>query len=115
MTVDCGERFEQQLDVVLQPDPLAGFVEVFFAHTAVKLGIVQQQISQLRALLDQIQAGHTERFAFEFSRRDAQHFTEHIAGVVKAQRLIKITGKDITFKCSLCHTTLDSHTKMKGQ
>src|SRR5262245_25984015 len=115
MAVDCRQCFEEQLNVVLQADLLPGFIKVLFAHTTVKLGIVKQKVRQFGALLDQIQPGHPDCFTFKLVRGDAKHLAEHVSRIVKAQCLIKITCKDITFECSLCHTTLDSHIQMKGQ
>src|SRR5215472_3283712 len=110
--VDRRQRFEEQFDIVLKADFLPGFIQVLFAHSAVKFGIVKQEVCQFGALLDQIQPRHSDCFTFELVCRDAEHLAEHISRIVKAQGLIKITCKDITFECSVCHTTLDSHTKM---
>ncbi len=51
---------------------LADFVQMFFAHRAAELRIVQQQIGQFAALLNQVQLGHAFGLAFEFGGRNAE-------------------------------------------
>ena len=91
------ENLVEQFDIFFQADVLADFVQMLFAHLLAKLGIVQKQIGQLRALLHQVQLGHALRLAFEFRSRNAHQFAQHIPGIVEGQGLIEVTGKKITF------------------
>ena len=90
------EDLVKQFDIVFQANVLADFVEMLFAHSAAKLGIVQKQVGQLRALLHQVQLGHALRLTFKFRSRNAHQFAQHIPGIVEGQGLVEVTGKQVT-------------------
>src|SRR5262245_302414 len=76
VTIDsAGQDLVEQIDILLQADALADFVQVFFAHPAAKHRIVQQQVSEFRTLLDEVQLRHTGGFALEFLRGNAEQLT----------------------------------------
>ncbi len=85
----------QQVDVRLQAHALAGLVQVLGPDLAAELGIVQQQIGQLAALLNEIQLGHPGDLAFVLAGRNANQLAQHVTGIVETQRLVKITGEDV--------------------
>src|SRR5690242_17534229 len=60
-----------------------------------ELGIVQQQVGELTALLNEVQLGHPVRLALELAGRDAEYLGKNIPRVVETQRLIEITGEDV--------------------
>ena len=90
------EHLIEQFDIVFQANVLAHFVEMLLAHSLAKLGIVQQQVGQLGALLHQVQLGHALRLALEFRGRNTHQFAQHIPGIVEGQGLVEVTGKKIT-------------------
>ena len=69
---------------------------MLFAHFLAELGIVQQQVRQFRALLHQVQLGHALRLAFKFRSRNADQFTQYVAGIVESKGLVEVTGKKVT-------------------
>src|SRR5580692_1541830 len=79
---------------------------MLFADPRLKLWIMQQQVRQLGALLDQVELRHPLRLALEFRSRNADQFAEYIARVVESQRLVEITSKDITFNGFLTHVAI---------
>src|SRR3989475_2851636 len=97
------KNFGEKLDVFLQANNLSDLIEMFAAHAAAKFRIMKQQIGKLRPLLHQIQLGHPFRFAFEFSRGNANQFAQYIPGIIESERLIKITGKKIAFQKFVSH------------
>src|SRR6266571_9191522 len=78
------KNFGEKLDVLLQANNLSDLIEMFAAHTAAKFRIMKQQIGKLRPLLHQIQLGHPFRFAFEFSRGNANQFAQYIPGIIES-------------------------------
>ena len=90
------ENLVKQFDIFFQADVLAHFVQMLLAHFLAELGIVQQQIGQLRALLHQVQLGHALRLAFKFRSRNAHQFAQHVPGIVERQGLIEVAGKKVT-------------------
>src|SRR5580704_2808085 len=92
-----GENLVEQVDVVFQANAFSDFVEMLAANSSAEFGIVQQQVGELRPLLDEVQFLHPFNFAFELGNGNAHHFTEDVAGVVEGQRLIKVTGENIAF------------------
>ena len=74
VAVEVFENLRQQADVFLQADPLARLDEMLFAHLA-ELGIVQQQVSEFPALLDQVDAGEAGDTGGKV--RNTEHFAEH--------------------------------------
>jgi len=87
------ENFIEQADVIFQANALPYFIQMFFANSRPEFRIMQQEISQLRSLLDQIDLGHPGCFTFEFLGGDADDFAQDVARVVKRQSLVKITGE----------------------
>ena len=66
---------------------------MIFANARSKLRIVQQQISQLGALLNKVQLRHTFRFTLKFFQRNTNELAQDVTSVVKGQRLIEIAYK----------------------
>ena len=56
VAVKILQQIGQDRDVFLEADALAGFNEMFFADAA-QVGIVEQEIGQFPALLDEVNAG----------------------------------------------------------
>ena len=75
---------------------LADLDQVLLAHAPI-LRIVQKKISQLGALLNQVQFRHALDFALEFLDRNAQQFAQDVTRIVEGQRLVEIAGKQIVF------------------
>ena len=98
-----GEALGEQIDVRLQPDATADLHEVLAPHAAV-LGIVQQQIRQLAALLHQVEARQTGDLLDE-ARRPEQ-LAQDDTRIVEAQRLIEIAREQEL----LSHTNLHRST-----
>jgi hypothetical protein len=59
-----------------------------FAADAAVLGIVEQEVGELRALLHEMGPGQTGDFFFEI--RGSEQFAQDEAGVVEAERLVEI-------------------------
>ena len=91
-----GEEAVEQVNVRLQAHPLAGLVEVLGTHFRAEFGIVQQQIGELAALLDEVQLGHSRGLALELRLGNAQQLGQNVARVVEAQGLVKIAGKYVS-------------------
>ena len=102
MAVRSAEQFHQARDVRLQADAFADFDEVLPAYFPV-LGIVQQKVRQLSALLHQMDLGQTGDPVAEIG--NAHHVRQYVTGIVKAQRLIEIAHQKIAFRGSVevCH------------
>ena len=96
----------KQINIVFEPNPLPNFIKMLFAHPAAKLGIMQQQVGEFGALLHQIQFRHAFGLAFELRRRNPDQFAQHIARIVKGQRLIKVTGEQITLHKLFAHRVI---------
>jgi hypothetical protein len=96
----------KQLDVLFQGNAFAGGQQVLTANPAAELRIVQQQIGELRSLLNQAQLGHAAGLAVEFLYRDIQQLAEHKTRIVEAQRLVEVTGKKIAFKKFVAHSEI---------
>ena len=75
---------------------LAIFKVATLASDAAILGIVQQQIRQLSALLYEIDPRQAGDLLLEPTR--PQKLAQHEPGVVEAQRLIEITGQQVQFR-----------------
>src|SRR5207248_2844553 len=101
------ENLIEQRNIFFQTYALAHLVKVFFADPVLKLGIMQQQIRELRPLLHQIQPRHPSRFTLELVCRDSHQLRQNIPGVVEGQRLVKITGKNKFFQRRVDHELLD--------
>ena len=90
-----GEEAVEQINVRLQAHALARLIKVLRAHLA-KFGIVQQQVGEFAALLDEVQLGHARRLALELRLRNPEDIGEDVARVVEAQGLIKIACKYVS-------------------
>ena len=87
MAIDAvPQDLHQPADVGLQADPASHLHEVLAAHLAV-LGVVEQQVRELAALLHQVDAGEALHFLLEAVR--PEQLAEDDPGVVEAQRLIE--------------------------
>jgi len=81
---------------MFQPDAFAGLYQIVSPHTA-EFRIVQNQVAKLGALLHQVhlrQSGHLVVKAMK-----ADEFAQYDPRVVKAERLVEVTGQ----KKLLCH------------
>src|SRR5579863_2494383 len=65
-------------------------------HARVKLGIVQQQVGELPALLHKVELRHARGLALILAGGNSQQLTEHVARVIEAQRLVEVAGKNVT-------------------
>jgi hypothetical protein len=112
MPLQILKNFREQMDVILQPDLLANFDQMFAPHGPV-FRIMQKQIGQLPALLDEVdicQSG--DPFAKAI---DAHQFAQHNAGVVEAQRLVEIADKKIVPRFSLHPSLFSPFFEMKSR
>jgi hypothetical protein len=69
---------------------------------------MEQQVSELSTLLNQVLRGKERRFALELLRRDSNQFAQNQTGVIEAQGLIKIAGQQIVFDDTF-HSGLTFH------
>ena len=79
--------------MVLQADAPSHFDQVLLAHLA-ELGIVEQQVGELGALLHEAGARQSGDFALEALGPDEA--AQDDSGVVEAERLIEVAGDEIT-------------------
>ena len=93
----------KQRNIFFEPDALADFVQVFFAHPSLELRIVQQQISELRPLLHQVQSRHAGGFALELLGWNTDQFGQNIAGIVEGERLVEVAGENKFFDRWVSH------------
>ena len=89
------ERREQR-DVTLEPDATANLHEIGAAYAA-EFRIVQDQIGQLGARLDEIQSRQAGDASAEVV--DAEHVAHHVTGVVEAQRLVEVAHEQVMLAC----------------
>ena len=87
------QKAVERVDVGLQPNGLAGLVQMFAAHARAEFGIVQQQVGELASLLHQVQLSHPGGLTLEFAGGNPQQLGQHVARVVEAQGLVKIAGE----------------------
>ena len=88
MTLDpLAQNGDEQLDVRLQPDALAGFHQMLPAHAA-EFRIVQNQVRELASLLHEPRARHPRDLFLEAGQ--SQHFAEGDAGIIETQCLIEV-------------------------
>src|SRR5205823_11090229 len=93
------ERFRKKLYVAFQTDQFAGFEQMFASNTA-KLRIMQNQVRQFRALLDQIDLCQAPNFVMETLHPN--QFGEHDSGIVETECLVKIAGQKILLHHRYC-------------
>jgi hypothetical protein len=74
------EALGKQGDVVLQANTLAGLDQVLLADVT-EVGVVQDQIAEFRALLDEVDGAKALDFVMETAKTD--QFAQHHARVVK--------------------------------
>src|SRR5262249_24611144 len=91
------QNLVQLLNVFFQANDLAHLIKMLLAYTAAKFRVVQQQVGQLGALLDQIKLGHALGLALKLFGRNTNQLAEHIAGVVKGQCLVEVAGEQKAF------------------
>ena len=82
----------QEGHVPLEPHAAADFEQVVSGDAAV-LGVVAQQVGELRALLHQVEPG--ERGHFFAEARDPEQVAQDHAGIVEAQRLVEIARQEV--------------------
>src|SRR5260370_33336096 len=83
------------LDIVLEANALPHLEQVVAPDARTELRIMQEKISQLGALLNQVQLCHALDSALEFLDRNAQQLAQDITRIVEGQRLIEVAGKQI--------------------
>ncbi len=97
MTVNAGvEQLVKQLDVALESNPLAHFVQMFLSHLRLELRIVEQQSKRkLSALLYQVDLGHPFGFALELFGGNADQVrpARSPESLKVRKRLIEIAGE----------------------
>jgi hypothetical protein len=103
------QNFAQQLNILFQPDTLSRLIQMLPSYSSLILRIVQQQISQLRSLLHQINLRHPLNLAPKVFGGNAQHLNQPVTRSVETQRLIKITRKQIAVQWLICHEDWMSH------
>src|SRR5690606_2913979 len=86
------EKLHELANARLQPDALARRDEML-ATNAAKLGIVPNQVSELRPLLHEIRP--REPFDLLLEVAHAQQIRQHSTGVIEAQRLIEIRSEQV--------------------
>jgi len=86
-TLQILHQFHEGGDVLFKSDALANLMQMFAADAAV-LGIVEQEVGELRALLHEMGPGQTGDFFLEI--RGSEQFAQDEAGVVEAERLVEI-------------------------
>jgi len=74
---------------------------MILAYAGTELWIVQQQVGQFRALLDEVQLGHSFDLALKFFQRDADQLAQDVTGIVKGQRLVKVAREQKVFQMFL--------------
>lgn len=90
--VAVGEIFQRAGEegyVMLEADLFAGFDEVLFADVA-EIGVVEDQIAELRALLDEVDGG--EALDLVIKTVETDQLAEDDARVVEAEGLVEIAG-----------------------
>src|SRR5271154_5162056 len=87
------ENFAQQPDIVFQPNSFSHLYQVFLAHPRTEVRIVEQEVSEFGALLDQIYFGHSGGFALELLGRDSHDLAQDVSGIVERQGLIEIADE----------------------
>src|SRR5262249_26183960 len=97
------ENLIQQRDVVLQANALADLVQMLLANARLEFWIMQQQVCELCALLNEIKSRHPGGLSLELGSRNSHELGEHVAGVVEGQCLVEITGKNVFLTGSLVH------------
>ena len=56
---------------------------------------LQQQVRQFRALLHQVDFGHSLGLALEVLGGNANQFGQHVARIIKCERLVKVAGENV--------------------
>ncbi len=88
------ERARKERNVVLQADALAGFNKVLAPDLA-EVRVMENQVAELRALLDEIHLGKT--FHLVMKSVEADQLAKNDSRVVEAERLVKVTGQKKLF------------------
>src|ERR1700688_1131124 len=97
MSVDSGlENLVEQFDVPLEANALSYLMKMLFPHLRLEFWIVQQQVGELRSLLHEVDLRHAFCFAFKFSGRNADEFSQHVARIIEGERLIEVAREDVT-------------------
>ena len=85
-----GEEACEQTDVGLEAHTLAHLVEVLSAHGP-EFRVVPQEIGELAALLDEVDAGEPRHLLVVATRSD--DLTQDHPRVVEAQGLVEVAGQ----------------------
>src|ERR1700730_12400736 len=95
VTVRQGvQRPGKKGDIVLEADPLAGLNQMRATYMT-ELGVVQNQVAELSALLHKVHVGKAHDLVMETMKTD--ELAQNHAGVIKAKGLVEITRQKILF------------------
>src|SRR5689334_407875 len=89
------KRAREECHVVLQADALAGLDEML-APDAAKIRVMQYEIAQLGALLDEIDLGQAFDLVVKPVKTD--EFAQNDPRVVEAECLVEIAGQQVLFR-----------------
>ena len=67
---------------------------------------MQQQVSELRPLLYQVQPGHALRLAFKLRRGNANELTQYVPRIIERECLVKVTRKKIPLQKLVAHMVI---------
>src|ERR1700722_11025758 len=96
MTIDSGfENLVKKLDVAFEANALSDLMKMLFPDLRLELWIVQQQVGELRSLLDEINLRHSLGLALKFSSGNADEFSQHVARIIEGERLIEVAREDV--------------------
>src|SRR5258707_15551048 len=87
MTVEVVEQSREQRNILFKTYSLSNFDQVLFADAPV-LRIVQQEVGQFPALLDEVDVGQPGDSLLEAG--DVEQFAQYDSGIVETQRLIEV-------------------------
>src|ERR1019366_9539683 len=83
------------LYVFLEANALAHLEQVIAPDARMELGIMQEKIKKIGAILNHVQLRHALGRALEFLDRNAEQLAQHVTRIVEGQRLIEVAGKQI--------------------
>ena len=100
------QDFVHLLDIFFQANPFAGLIQMILAHARPELRIVQEQVCQFRALLDEVERGHSLDLALKLFQGNPHQLAQHVTGIVESQRLVEIAGKQKMLQRFLGHVLI---------
>ena len=97
------EDLVEQTNVGFETNLFSDLNQVFFADAGTEVGIMEKQIGEFGALLDQIELGHALGLALEFRGGNADDFGKDVAGVIESQSLVEVADEKIGFEGAGIH------------